>query len=215
MIFVLSNSCIDRHTDSNPDKHSFYTSLHLASTHGHLTVAELLIQNGVNVNSRNQNQETALHVTSHNGHLKIAQLLLTSGSDINSRDGQDSTPLHKAAQRGYLDIVKLLLNSGADVNIRDSNDANALDMARQCGSVDVAKFLAERMGANDSHFFNNLAHLDSALQEPLPKATQPSIGVEGCENRRYKGTSLHTASEEGDVEAVRSLLGGGADINER
>jgi hypothetical protein len=54
----------DHLTDSSPVYEVFDTPLHLASANGHLIVAELLIQCGADVNTRNQNQETPLDLAS-------------------------------------------------------------------------------------------------------------------------------------------------------
>ena len=84
-------------SDSSSVCQEFDTPLHLASTNGHLIVAELLIQSGRDVNTRNQKEETPLTLASAHGKLEIMRLLLTSGSNVNSQDAEDSTPLHRAA----------------------------------------------------------------------------------------------------------------------
>jgi ankyrin repeat protein len=68
----------DRHADSNPHGGCPGSALHLASTSGHPTIAELLIRHGADVNPQNHNQETPLHLASRHGQLKTTYLLLAS-----------------------------------------------------------------------------------------------------------------------------------------
>ena len=63
-------------TDSSPGSRDFCTSLHFASNNGHFIVAELLIQHGADISTRNQNQETPLHLASLHGRLDIVRLLV-------------------------------------------------------------------------------------------------------------------------------------------
>jgi ankyrin repeat protein len=110
----------------------------------------------------------------------------------------------------------LLLSSGAGVNIRNSNNKTPLDLAVDNGRLDVARSLTEWIGDVDLQDRINLAPSDTASQNSLPSAARPSLihGSEATipdELRR----SLHAASHAGHLEAVRSLLEGGADVNER
>lgn len=113
--------------------------------------------------------------------------------------------------------MRLLLKSGADANSRNSKDVIPLDMALHNGRPDVARFLEKYMevGKSGSQDLTDVACSDTALQDSLPEVTQPLVdpgkGMDSPDN----GTSLHTASEAGDVETVRSLLEGGADVKER
>lgn len=187
----------------------------MASTNGHLLVAELLIQYGADVNTRDRNRETPLHLASGHGKLDMVRLLLTSGSSVDSQD-EDSTPLHRAAQSGHLDIVILLLRSGAGVNVHNSNDKTAKDLALDHGRLDVARCLTEWIEDVDGQNCINLASLDTASQDSLPSVARSSLG-HGSEPNipDERSTSLHDASDAGHIEIVRSLLEGGADVNER
>jgi ankyrin repeat protein len=143
-------------------------------------------------------------------------LLLTSGSSVNLQDGKNSTPLHRAAQSGHIDIVTLLLSSGAGVNIRNSNNKTAFDLAVDNDRLDVARSIAEWIGDTDLQVFINSVSLVSASQDSLPSVAMPPLGRGSEANipdelRR----SLHAASGAGHLEIVRSLLEGGANIDER
>ena len=111
--------------------------------------------------------------------------------------------------------MRLLLESGADVNTRDSNDVTPLGLALENGRSDVAWFLSECMGVVHSQLPTDVTLSDATSQDTLPKVGQPSIG-HGQDTASFdEGATLHIASEVGDVETVRSLLAGGADVNKR
>jgi hypothetical protein len=114
--------------------------------------------------------------------------------------------------------VTQLLKSGADINIHNRNNKTPLDLALDNNKLYAGKLLAEGMGIADSQEYINLASLDAASQGSLPSVTRPSLGHgNGPNTSDERRTSLHTASEAGHLEIVRSFLevGEDSDVNER
>ena len=141
-------------------------------------------------------------------------LLIKSGSNVNSQNNHDSTPLHHAAQSGNLDIVVLLLNSGAIIDIRNCKQKAPLDVARDNERLDVERLLVEWKGAGDSQYDIDLTLLNTS-QDTLPNTMESSLGHGEDTSIPDRRISVHTASAEGNVEIVQSLLDGGADVNDR
>jgi len=111
--------------------------------------------------------------------------------------------------------VTLLFGSGADVNIHNNNNKTASDLALDNGRLDVARYLSERMGNGDSLDRINLAFLERESQNSPPDVARASLGCESGASTPDETTSLHAASEMGDLVLVQSLLETGADVNER
>jgi ankyrin repeat protein len=83
---------------------------------------ELLLDNGVDVNSQRDFGMTPLAAATRAGLLEAVELLVNRGADT----GDGSPPLISAANRNDPEIVKLLLEAGADVNITVSDSWTAL-----------------------------------------------------------------------------------------
>ena len=72
------------------------TALHYAAEYGHLEIAELLLNNGADVNRRDDDKATPLYFAAAGGFLEVARLLLIYGADINAKDKARETPMDGA-----------------------------------------------------------------------------------------------------------------------
>lgn len=93
------------------------TPLNEAAYAGHKTIAEILIDNGAQVNEKGFLEATPLHCATLKGHKDVVELLLAHGADVNAIDGWALTALQRAAEKGQSDIALLLINKGADLNM--------------------------------------------------------------------------------------------------
>lgn len=77
-----------------------------------------LLNDGVDVNSRNERGDTPLLSLARrgNGNLRVAELLLDNGADIDAVDERGKTPLMLSANKN-LKLFELLLKRGANVNV--------------------------------------------------------------------------------------------------
>jgi ankyrin repeat protein len=82
-------------------------------------MAELLIQHGADVGSRDTTVGLLCIWRRVRGHVKMAELLIQHGADVGSRDNEGWTPLHAASQGGHVKMAELLIQHGADVGSRD------------------------------------------------------------------------------------------------
>ena len=56
-----------------------YTPLHHAAEYNILEIAELLIENGADVNAKDEDGDTPLHVAARNDNVELAELLKKHG----------------------------------------------------------------------------------------------------------------------------------------
>jgi ankyrin repeat protein len=100
-------------------------------SHKNYDIMKFLIDNGIDVNSRDRKGNTALMFSSFHGAKRCVKLLLDHGADPNIV-GAEGTAISGAAYGRRLDIVKILLEHGADPNVKHDlclGMVTALDMA--------------------------------------------------------------------------------------
>ena len=180
--------------------------LHWAAYRGRKEVAEFLINEGADVNAKNQADATPLDKAIEKNRDETAGLLRKHGGktveeleDEGNRTDQIAvvtqpepqtakTPdisIHEAASEGYPEVVKRLLAAGADVNVRDDAGRTLLHEASYAGHKEIVELLITK-GAD----LNAKGLLDGA-------------------------TPLHFAAFRGHKEVFELLITKGADLNVR
>ncbi|KAM9243511.1 ankyrin repeat domain-containing protein 35 isoform 3-T3 [Dugong dugon] len=116
---------------------------HLAATKGLTECLTILLANGVDINSKNEDGSTALHLATISCQPQCVKVLLQDGR----------TPLMIASLGGHAAICSQLLQRGARVNVTDKDDKSALILACEKGSAEAAELLLSHgadVGAVDS-----------------------------------------------------------------
>uniref|UniRef100_A0A8C6TT58 Uncharacterized protein n=1 Tax=Neogobius melanostomus TaxID=47308 RepID=A0A8C6TT58_9GOBI len=85
------------------------TALHFSANLPSVTVTQLLLMYGVDLNTSNQEGLTPLSLAVREGHREIVQLLLKEGADVNVFDCENRTPLMIAEEQGMTAMTQLLL----------------------------------------------------------------------------------------------------------
>jgi ankyrin repeat protein len=92
----------------------------------HFQVAELLQQNGADVDVRGMWDTTLLGAACESGRLDIVEWLLNRGADVNIQGYQpDKAPLHYAVRYGHPHILQLLIEHNADIDIQRGHLGNS------------------------------------------------------------------------------------------
>jgi ankyrin repeat protein len=159
--FDEAKRLIDAGVDVNAMDAHGWTPLYWACNMGHVKVAKLLIKNGANVNSNeNEYKTTPLHVGCQQFLPRLAELLIKNGADVNSKNRYGYTPLHLTClTNSDVRIAELLIKNGADVNSKDRYGYTPLDEACKKGHVDIANLLLNR-GAIKSMYTKSLVKKD-------------------------------------------------------
>jgi len=155
-------------------------SIHEAALNGQLSQVMRLLEEGLDVNIKDQEGRTALMYASFNGHTEIMKKLIEKGALVNERDSYGRTALMMASSGPLPASVKLLLDHQADPNITDTDEHfTALMYAAAEGHLDVVKILLSYRadpalkdvdGDDAITFANNNGHKEvAALLQSLKK----------------------------------------------
>ena len=85
-------------------------ALHYASTHNHLPIIKILIDNSSNVNLQDKIGMTPLHLAALGGHKEAAKIIIDSGALLNPINIYRETPLDAALKNFKIDSQKVKLN---------------------------------------------------------------------------------------------------------
>lgn len=119
------------------------TRLVLVSRYGHDREVTYLLQQKVDVNSRDKFGGTALIAAAEGGHEAIVSRLIDANADVNAKSQDGLTALMAASARGSVPIIKALLGAGADVNARDNIGETPLFYAVKLGRKSAVEVLLQ------------------------------------------------------------------------
>ena len=116
------------------------TPLDYAALNGHVEIIRFLLQNGAEVNVKNNGGIAPLHCSAWNGHVDILHLLVENGANLEAQDRNGWRALHDAAVNGHLPFIQELISIyHVDINARRNNGRTALREAS--GRPDIIAFL--------------------------------------------------------------------------
>ena len=132
------------------------TTIFEAAEKGDATrVIELLDQGG-DVNARNDDDATPLCMAAYTGDLAMAKLLVERGANVDAMTEVGQTALTYTAVQGAVDVAKLLLEHGADVDVPNQTGNTPLAQAAYNGYFDLVElFLDNGAEVNAKNKTNN------------------------------------------------------------
>ncbi|KAG6977699.1 hypothetical protein JG688_00000066 [Phytophthora aleatoria] len=174
-----------------------------------------LLDNGVNLDVKDEDERTPLHWACATGRLDVAEFLLERGkAAVNVQDDAGWTPLMSAASAGHGDIVGLLLSKGADANLPNENGQIPLHYHR--GRQEIAELLLDyTRDVNQADNTGSTPLMRAIGGKPSPVIIALLIDHGAKVNTRDVGgnTPLHLAVSEGYEDIARFLLENGANPN--
>lgn len=134
----------------NPNSRTLWyrvTPLHRAAAYGRVRIVKLLLENGAEVNIRNEGGETPLHYAARHGHVSVMKILLEYGADPAQKGTGCGTPMQWAAGNGQIRAIKTLLDYGVGIDQPGSGGVTALMEAVSHSQLETVRFLL----ANDAN----------------------------------------------------------------
>ena len=87
------------------------TLFHWCLKNNDLRFAEFLVENGLSVNIKGEDERTALHDAAAEGNIDFARWLLDHGADVNAKGSKGETPLNRAKSQ---EMKNLLTSHGGE-----------------------------------------------------------------------------------------------------
>jgi ankyrin repeat protein len=214
-----------------------YTPLHLASENSSVATVRALIDAGADVKAKTTTTGiTPLHLAATTGNAAIISLLLERGADPNAKEPEwGQTPLMFAASQNRVEALKVLLAHGADPSITTKTIDVVHELQLDRASLALQKKILDATVPKDQQ--PTASQIQASIQaarelllsgkvppkDPKEKADQNGVNPPGFDPDEInppvttKGglTALLHASRQGYIEAAKTLIEGGALVNER
>ena len=139
--------------------------LRQAAALGDLETVTIMLTQGADADSSDEDGRTALIEASWRGYSNIVSTLVQQGANVGQVDASGKSPLAWAAINGYATVARMLLDAGQNPDLPDVTGVTALMRAAWNDRPGVVKVLLDR-GANPGlHDNQNMTALDYANRE--------------------------------------------------
>uniref|UniRef100_A0A8D0VS23 Ankyrin repeat domain 6 n=1 Tax=Sus scrofa TaxID=9823 RepID=A0A8D0VS23_PIG len=129
------------------------TALHLAANKGHLSVVQILLKAGCDLDVQDDGDQTALHRATVVGNTEVIAALIQEGCALDRQDKDGNTALHEASWHGFSQSAKLLVKAGANVLAKNKAGNTALHLACQNSHAQSTRVLL--LGGSRADLKNN------------------------------------------------------------
>jgi len=170
-----------------------FSSLVIASAHGHADAVEFLLDAGADVDAVHDNKVTALMYAAAAGHLDAMNMLIGKGkANLEFRHTNGGTALLEASTAGEYDAIVLLVESGSSADFMDDDGVNPLMAIAAQGNSKAQMYILEQLKKTKSEvelkdYINLFAHSG--------------------------GSAVMFAAAGGHLDCAKKLIELGADIN--
>ncbi|XP_078346987.1 uncharacterized protein LOC144632255 isoform X7 [Oculina patagonica] len=182
---------------------------------GNVTIIEMVLARGLDVNSKDSNGNTPLMIAAFCGKMEAVNYLLDKGADLSLTGQYGRNSLHFASEGGNVTVIETMLSRGLDVNSKDCYGNTPLMIAAWKRKMEAVNYLLDK-GADLSltgQYGRNSLHFASVGGNVTVIETMLSRGLDVNSKDSYGNTPLMIAALSGKMEAVNYLLDKGADLS--
>ena len=193
------------------------TPLLCAARKGDISMVQLLIEAGANVNVQDDLfHRSPLSMAAHIGCSDIVKILLEAGAETEAIDKKGETALAYAAKGGYLELAKLLLDNGADTERKIQKGRTILMHAAEHGRDEFVRLLLQynaNIEAQDSNQQTSIMRAAGAGRRSTLQLLA-SQGANVYARDKFGRTIIHVAAAWGKTELIDDILKFGIPIDD-
>lgn len=183
--------------------------LHTAAKNCRADLSALLLESGVPINKKDDNNRTALWQAAEAGNAAVTDLLLSKGANPAIADKSGDTALHRAANGAQAAIALRLVKAGAPTDIANTKGNTPLMLAASSGLKEVVReLISKHVDLNRRNRIGMSALMLAALkgQSRVVEQLLEAGADPGLRNiRRERAIDLARA---GGFENIASAIGG-------
>ncbi|HCO96842.1 MAG TPA: hypothetical protein DIU00_23365 [Phycisphaerales bacterium] len=190
------------------------STFHVAAGMGDVARVKGFVEQGADINVRDELGWTPLYWAASLGQIEVAKLLIDKGVDVRTAATDGGTALYQAAQAGDNELVELLLSKGADVKAKDKRGNTPLFGAASAGRSETVELLISKGADVNARDKRGNTPLFGAASAGRSEAVELLIAKGADVNARTKNnwTPLHQAALAGHKDVVEILIAHGADV---
>lgn len=189
------------------------TPMHIAAGCKSPEAIDLLIEARFPIDSVDDEGNTPAHIAAKQGQIPALRKLISAKTDLNAKNKLGNTPLHLAV-RDTTKTIQVLIAAKPNLEVQNNDSLTPLHLAAKQGKVDALDELIKARAEIEAKNASGDTPARSAIKNKQTAALvllltyKCDLGFSGGEL-----TLLHEATLLGNVDAVRELICGGADIN--
>jgi ankyrin repeat protein len=118
-----------------------------ATQQGDVIRVRVLLEQGMDINARDEHGQTALMNAAHAGQEELVRLLIEKGADLNVTAKYHLSALMLALIAHHPELARILIEAGADIHVLGSDSfagATALDLAERGDYTEIVALLTQR-----------------------------------------------------------------------
>jgi ankyrin repeat protein len=202
-------------------KFSSYTLLIHSVLHDNADRARTILKsNPQTINEETIQGDTALMIAMERGQFEMAKLLIEQGADLNHTNQLGSTPFILACQKAKPEFIEWILQTQGGFKGNEGGDALCFFLNNQFKNQNfkIARFLIDhQVGAEaDPSLFPLLAFaVENSADIDLIEKLLHYPGMNINQVADSEGSALHIGVASENIEVVKLLIEGGADINQK
>ena len=195
------------------------TTLFEAVKNKDLKAVQKFIENGADVNFKEDRGDTVLMLASATGQIDLVKYLVENGADVNLYEFRGSTAISEASRKGHLEVVRYLVENGANVNIGSGDNINtALMWASGNDHFEIVKYLVENKADVHSEAEEGATAVSVSSSQEITDYLVANGAIDNSvEYDEYDeygmGTSILNYASEGNLKKVIECIVIGANIN--